>query len=66
MSNILRITYVLPVGNEPWLCPQYESPEDDPISPCVMDAVELGEEGCVACWRSWRGPEKGLVCPFID
>lgn len=61
-----RFVYVEPIGNEPNLCPQYESTLDDPEFPCVLDAIELGEAGCVECWRGWDGPRLGFICPFID
>ncbi len=56
--------FVLPNGDEPDLCPHYESPEEDPENPCVKDAIEFGPRK--ECWESWDGPAKVFICPFMD
>lgn len=58
--------FALPGKGAEGLCPHYEGPEDDPIGPCVQDAIDFGSKGAAECWKSWDGPRLGFVCPFMD
>lgn len=63
-----NVLWVLPPENAVGLCPHYDSPEEDPESPCVRDAIEQTAYGdsTVDCWENWGGPRLGFVCPFLD